>query len=190
MVTVLLIFGMIASAVSCGAQDVPQGVWTGQGLNGGALSVAFIGNRVYSSESENDDSFTFADAGTFTFEKNAGMCNFDNLDITVPFTIKGTSMNYGSNSATGFSITLTKDTKSRTPGGIGGIWSMQDESTVLAFINNIVYLEEKYEVEKFEYTYDKGSGSINIGGKWNNFTVSGSTLRLTTNYGAILAFTR
>jgi hypothetical protein len=182
MVAVLLAFGMVMSAVSCGAHNVPEGIWTGQDSNGDVFSVIFIGNQVFLPEL-NVPVMT----GTFTFEKNAGICRVSAFQrneepLDVPFTINGATMNFGSDSTIGFSITLAKDTGTfSVPDGIGGIWSTQDGEAGLVFVNDIVYIYETGSSGKCEYTYSNGSGSISLDDppRFLDFTVSGNTLTST-----------
>jgi hypothetical protein len=190
-VAVLLAFGMAMSAVSCGAQNDPQGIWTGEDSYGDAFSAIFIGSQVFLPDRENFGDFNVyipAITGTFTFEKNAGICRFADRDgqdqVAIPFTISGTSMRFGSVSATGASITLAKDTGTFSiPADIGGIWTSRDgDDAGFVFINNIVYAHENGDSVKGKYTYSKGSVSISLGDPpqfFDDFTVSGNTLTST-----------
>ncbi|MDR1072099.1 MAG: hypothetical protein LBL45_00265 [Treponema sp.] len=195
-VVILLTFAMIMVAVSCGAQtygaqNAPQGVWTGQIPDGDAFSVIFIDNKVFLPERDSFDNSIASHIGTFAFEKNAGTCSFaywGGETLTIPFAIKGTSMNFGPpDSETGDSIPLSKDTSPFSiPPGIGGFWTARDYDDIgLVFINNIVYLYETGHAMKAEYTYSNGSGSVNVKDPYNgslrilDFTVSGNTLTST-----------
>jgi hypothetical protein len=187
MATMLLIFGMAMNAVSCGAQNVPEGIWTGQDSEGDAFSVIFIGNQVFLPERDSHagfddfDHYIPATAGTVTFEKNAGTCRFVDRDdgqvTVVPFTVNSASMSFGSVSENGGSVPLAKNTgKFSVPADIGGVWAIPEWDAGYVFVNDIVYAYETGDSVMCEYTYSKGSGSINVDGRNLNFTVSGNTL--------------
>jgi hypothetical protein len=185
MVTVLLAFGMVMSAVSCGAQNVSEGIWTGQDPNGDAFSVIFIGSQVFLPVI--GDFPISSTTGSFTFEKNAGICSFSDRfrqgQVAIPFTINGTSMKFGPDPEYDVSITLAKDTGTFSiPTDIGGIWTSQDGYDAgLVFINNIAYVYENGESMQCEYTYGNGSGSISLDDppRFLDFTISGNTLTST-----------
>jgi hypothetical protein len=164
------------------ALDALQGVWEGQTPNGTPSSVIFIGSKVFVPAPSPSDFFAVTimsslwSTGTVTYKNNAGTCSFGTGElpegITIPFTVKGASMEFGYGG-----ISRTK-TAYRLPPDIGGIWSNQGGDFGLIFINDIVYAYARGSSSIVQYTYNKGSGTIDLDdGRWTaDFTVSGNTL--------------
>jgi hypothetical protein len=170
---------------SGGTQNVAEGIWTGQDSEGNAFSVIFVGNQVFLPVT--GDFPISSTTGTFTFEKNAGICSisdrFQQGQVAIPFTINGASMKFGPDPEYDVSVTLAKDTGTFSiPADIGGVWTSQDGyDGGFVFINNIVYAYETGSSMQCEYTYGNGSGSISLDDppRFVDFTVSGDTLTWT-----------
>jgi hypothetical protein len=173
-----LVFVLVVAA--CGKKDSLEGLWKTT-YKGEEARIVFVDDRAFA------DIGGAQAAGTYTYEKKAGALVLGSA--TLPFTVKGTSLTLTEGGET---VVFTKDTQSKTPSEIKGLWTGIDEygdEVTLAFAGNmVIYSEDAYVYFVYTYTFDKGKGIIDEDDD-QTFTVSKDTLTL-VDYGDQTTFTR
>jgi hypothetical protein len=184
-----MVLGMAALALSfavvlagCGdggsKQGPLEGVWTGS-YESTALALVFVGEKAYL---EADD--YLEGSGNYVYAKGAGTILVESNSL--PFTVKGTVL---TTTIASDSITLSKDTKAKTPGQVRGLWTGKDGEFV-AFINDKVFLGDGEDQTSGTYTFDKNAGKIDASYYDEmNFIVSGKSLTVSQD-GQTMSFTR
>jgi len=158
--------------MSCGGGSPLDGVWIGS-LYGSDVEFAFTNDMCFIVEEY------YAEYSTYTYDKKAGTLKLNEVDFTIPVTIKGDTLTMifdESNEEASFS--LTKEKAPRAPGALHGGWKGPD-GMVVAFINEKVYfLDEDLDADYGTYTFKGNSGSLNSR-RYHydfDFTVKGNTL--------------